>query len=78
MEQRWSGILSAGAGQSASLLPENPDIDSLAWMPGSSSGLTRGPGMTIPLSIRPLTVMAGLDPAIHEAARRVEFNVLCY
>jgi hypothetical protein len=30
--------------------------------------------MTISVSISPLTVMAGLDPAIHEAARKVEIS----
>jgi hypothetical protein len=38
-------------------------------MPGSS------PGMTISFSVNPLTVMAGLDPAIHGTARKVKIRV---
>ncbi len=30
--------------------------------------------MTISLSIKPFTVMAGLDPAIHGAARKVRLS----
>jgi hypothetical protein len=53
-------------------IPEDLDIDSRTWMPGSS------PGMTVSFLIRPLNVMAGLDPAIHAAARTVTIRVFWY